>query len=140
MTFRRATRPLRFSPRTSVGTLRQRGPAFLREGRIVVTSTSGGARPDFRARLGGRLNLLRAWGRILQGYRPTLSLEITKECPLRCPGCYAYEPAHLGDAGPLRDLSDFRGDDLVARVLRLVRETRPVYISIVGGEDRKSGG
>jgi len=100
----------------------------------VVTSTSGGARPDFRARLGGRVNVLRAWGRILQGYRPTLSLEITKECPLRCPGCYAYEPEHLGAAGPLRDLSDFHGDDLVARVLRLVRETRPVYISIVGGE------
>jgi MoaA/NifB/PqqE/SkfB family radical SAM enzyme len=100
----------------------------------VVTTTSGGVRPGFRARLGGRVNLLKAWGRILQGYRPTLSLEITKECPLRCPGCYAYEPEHLGAAGPLRDLSDFRGDDLVARVLRLVRETRPVYVSIVGGE------
>ncbi|HET8948726.1 MAG TPA: radical SAM protein [Candidatus Polarisedimenticolia bacterium] len=100
----------------------------------MVTSTSGGARPGFRARIGGRVNILRAWGRILQGYRPTLSLEITKECPLRCPGCYAYEPEHLGAAGPLRDLSDFRGDDLVTRVLRLVEETRPVYISIVGGE------
>jgi MoaA/NifB/PqqE/SkfB family radical SAM enzyme len=100
----------------------------------VVTSTSGGARPPLSARWGGRVNLLRAWGRILQGYRPTLSLEITKECPLRCPGCYAYEPEHLGAAGPLRDLTDFRGDDLVARVLQLVAETRPVYISIVGGE------
>ena len=100
----------------------------------MVTSTSGGARPPLSARWGGRVNLFRAWGRILQGYRPTLSLEITKECPLRCPGCYAYEPEHLGAAGPLRDLSDFRGDDLVARVLRLVDETRPVYVSIVGGE------
>ena len=100
----------------------------------MVTSTSGGARPPLSARVGGRVNLFRAWGRILQGYRPTLSLEITKECPLRCPGCYAYEPEHLGAAGPLRDLSDFRGDDLVERVLRLVDETRPVYISIVGGE------
>jgi MoaA/NifB/PqqE/SkfB family radical SAM enzyme len=99
-----------------------------------MTSTSGAARPPFSAWLGGRVNLLRAWGRILQGYRPTLSLEITKECPLRCPGCYAYEPEHLGEAGPLRDLTDYRGDDLVARVLSLVRETRPVYISIVGGE------
>jgi MoaA/NifB/PqqE/SkfB family radical SAM enzyme len=100
----------------------------------VVTSTSGGARPDLRAALSGRVNLLRAWGRILRGYRPTLSLEITKECPLRCPGCYAYEAAHLGDAGPLRALTDHRGEDLVARVLALVRDTRPVYISIVGGE------
>ena len=100
----------------------------------MVTSTSGGARPGFRARLGGRVNMLRAWGRILRGYRPTLSLEITRECPLRCPGCYAYEAAHLGDAGPLRELTDYRGEELVARVLALVRETRPVYISIVGGE------
>jgi len=101
---------------------------------MVVTSTGGGARPGFGARLSGRINLARAWGRILSGYRPTLSLEITKECPLRCPGCYAYEAAHLGGAGPLRELKDLRGQDLVARVLSLVRDTRPVYISIVGGE------
>jgi MoaA/NifB/PqqE/SkfB family radical SAM enzyme len=101
---------------------------------VTATSTNGGARPGLKQRLGGRVNLMRAWGRILRGYRPTLSLEITKECPLRCPGCYAYEPAHLGEAGPLRDLSDSRGPELVERVLALVRETRPVYISIVGGE------
>src|SRR5881394_3080609 len=81
-----------------------------------------------------KTDVFRAWGRILTGYSPSLSIEITKECPLRCPGCYAYEPEHLGEAGPLRDLTDYRGDDLVARVLRLVREKRPVYISIVGGE------
>ena len=34
--------------------------------------------------------ILAAWGRILTGYAPALSIEITKECPLRCPGCYAY--------------------------------------------------
>jgi hypothetical protein len=28
-----------------------------------------------------------AWGRILTGYTPALSIEITRECPLRCPGC-----------------------------------------------------
>ena len=27
-----------------------------------------------------------AWGRILGGYQPALSIEITRECPLRCPG------------------------------------------------------
>jgi hypothetical protein len=37
-------------------------------------------------------NILPAWGRILRGSYPTLSIEITRECPLRCPGCYAYEP------------------------------------------------
>lgn len=44
----------------------------------------------------------RAWGRILRGQKPLLSLEITRECRLRCPGCYAYEPGHLGSSGPLR--------------------------------------
>lgn len=75
-----------------------------------------------------------AWGRILQGYKPLLSIEITKECPLRCPGCYAYEPEHLGDAGPLRQLSDYRGDALVSGVVALVRRLRPLHVSIVGGE------
>jgi MoaA/NifB/PqqE/SkfB family radical SAM enzyme len=79
-------------------------------------------------------NVFRAWGRILSGWHPTLSVEITRECPLRCPGCYAYEPEHLGELGPLRSVSDYRGQELVDRVLALVREHRPVYLSIVGGE------
>ncbi len=78
--------------------------------------------------------ILPAWGRILKGERPLLSLEITRECPLRCPGCYAYEPEHLGTAGPLRQLSDLQGDKLVTGVLALVRRLRPMHISIVGGE------
>lgn len=78
--------------------------------------------------------VIRAWGRILQGDYPSLSIEITKECPLRCPGCYAFEPEHLGDLGPLRSLADYKGDDLVAAVLRTVREHRPLHLSIVGGE------
>ncbi len=39
---------------------------------------------------------LAGWGRILAGMPPMLSIEITRECPLRCPGCYAYEDQHLG--------------------------------------------
>jgi MoaA/NifB/PqqE/SkfB family radical SAM enzyme len=77
--------------------------------------------------------LFQTWGRILQGSAPTLSLEITKECPLRCPGCYAYEDAHLG-ATNLRSLSDFKGDELISRVLRLVEEYKPMHLSIVGGD------
>jgi hypothetical protein len=46
--------------------------------------------------------IVRAWGRILQGRRPSLSIEITRECPLRCPGCYAYEPGHPGEGLNLR--------------------------------------
>lgn len=78
--------------------------------------------------------VLRAWTRILAGRAPSLSIEITKECPLRCPGCYAFDAAHLGGATQLRELSDYKGDDLVARVLALIDEMRPLHVSIVGGD------
>lgn len=82
-----------------------------------------------------RSEVFRAWGRILTGRYPSLSIEITRECPLRCPGCYAYEPEHLGaETGPLRTLADFKGQELVEGVLALVREHRPLHLSIVGGE------
>jgi len=77
--------------------------------------------------------VLQAWGRTLRGHIPTLSLEITKECPLRCPGCYAYEDAHLGVTN-LRSLSDFKGQELTTRVLDLVDEYKPLHLSIVGGD------
>ena len=60
-----------------------------------------------------KLDVLRVWGRVLRGHTPFLSIEITKECPLRCPGCYAYSPDHLGPVTTLRQLSDYRGQDLV---------------------------
>jgi organic radical activating enzyme len=81
-----------------------------------------------------KTQVIPAWGRILRGYRPFLSIEITKECPLRCPGCYAYEPEHLGAGPDLRHLSDLRGDDLVNGVVALVQRYRPLHLSIVGGE------
>ena len=82
-----------------------------------------------------RSDLIRAWGRILTGRYPSLSIEITRECPLRCPGCYAYEPEHLAaEVGPLRTLADYKGDELVEGVLAVVREHRPLHLSIVGGE------
>ena len=76
---------------------------------------------------------LQAWGRILRGQVPSLSIEITRECPLRCPGCYAYEDAHLGTTN-LRSLPDFKGEELIARVLRLMEEYKPLHLSIVGGD------
>jgi len=79
-------------------------------------------------------DLINAWGRILAGYRPNLSIEITKECPLRCPGCYAYGDDHLGGDVTLRGLSDYKGDELVERFMALVERHRPLHISIVGGE------
>jgi len=79
-------------------------------------------------------HVLRSWGRILQGYAPALSIEITRECPLRCPGCYAYEPNHLGGGTTLRELSDYRGDELVRRVMELVEQEKPLHVSLVGGD------
>lgn len=81
-----------------------------------------------------KTDAFRGWARILRGTPPMLSIEITRECPLTCPGCYAYQPEHLGDVGPLRTLSDYKGDALVNGVLALVRRHRPMHLSIVGGE------
>jgi MoaA/NifB/PqqE/SkfB family radical SAM enzyme len=50
--------------------------------------------------------VVQAWGRIL-----------TRECPLRCPGCYAYGEAHLGGDVTPRGLADYRGDELVRRFM-----------------------
>ena len=78
--------------------------------------------------------VIRAWARILGGRAPSLSIEITKECPLRCPGCYAFDAAHLGGPTQLRELSDFKGDELVMSVLALIDEHRPLHVSLVGGD------
>ncbi len=78
--------------------------------------------------------VLQAWSTILAGRAPSLSIEITKECPLRCPGCYAFDAAHLGSTIQLRQLSDFKGEKLVSRVLALVDEHKPLHVSLVGGD------
>ena len=78
--------------------------------------------------------LITAWGRILQGYRPNISIEITRECPLRCPGCYAYGDEHLGGGQTLRTLADFKGHALIDGVLELVERHKPIHVSLVGGE------
>jgi MoaA/NifB/PqqE/SkfB family radical SAM enzyme len=80
--------------------------------------------------------VIQAWGTILAGRRPSLSIEITRECPLRCPGCYAYDPAHLGSTSnvTLRQLSDFKDDTLVRNVLRVIDEHQPLHVSLVGGD------
>ena len=87
-----------------------------------------------RSALGAR-EIVQAWGRILGGHRPNLSIEITKECPLRCPGCYAYGDEHLGGNGvTLRGLSDYKGDELVSRFMAVIDKYQPLHVSIVGGE------
>lgn len=79
-------------------------------------------------------DIIRAWGKILTGERPSLSIEITRECPLKCPGCYAYGPDHLGEGTTLRQVSDFKGQELIDRVLALVDRYKPLHLSIVGGD------
>jgi len=78
--------------------------------------------------------ILRAWGRILTGHQPNLSIEITRECPLTCPGCYAYGSDHLGGDVKLRELRDYKGQELIDGFFTLVDKYQPVHVSIVGGE------
>lgn len=75
-----------------------------------------------------------AWRKILKGQPPSLSIEITRECPLRCPGCYAYDDAHLGGGVTLRSLNDRKGQELIDGVLEVVDRIRPLHLSLVGGD------
>ncbi len=78
--------------------------------------------------------ILSAWARILRGERPSLSIELTRECPLRCPGCYAYDDAHLGGGTTLRGLHDKKGQELIDGVLEIAERLRPLHLSLVGGD------
>jgi MoaA/NifB/PqqE/SkfB family radical SAM enzyme len=78
--------------------------------------------------------IVRAWGKILRGQAPSLSIEVTRECPLRCPGCYAYDDNHLGGETTLRELRDRKGQELIDGVLEIVDKHRPLHLSIVGGD------
>jgi len=78
--------------------------------------------------------IVSAWAKILQGKRPSLSIEITRECPLRCPGCYAYNDSHLSGRLTLRDLNDRKGNELIDGVLEIVDRLKPLHLSLVGGD------
>jgi MoaA/NifB/PqqE/SkfB family radical SAM enzyme len=79
-------------------------------------------------------DVMRAWGKTLSGGKPSLSIEITRECPLRCTGCYAYEDDHVGTGLNLRQLQDKKGEALVNGILEIVDEYRPLHLSLVGGD------
>ena len=77
----------------------------------------------------------RGWGRILQGHRPFMSIEITSKCPLSCPGCYAYGEDHLeGEGVQLSGLRDFHGQELIDGVMDVIDKHQPLHLSIIGGE------
>jgi organic radical activating enzyme len=78
--------------------------------------------------------IVRAWGRILAGRTPSLAIEVTRECPLSCPGCYFHEANHIGIGHSVTDLRDCRGQELVDGVMNLVGAVRPLHVSLVGGE------
>ncbi|MFN0100703.1 MAG: radical SAM protein [Bryobacteraceae bacterium] len=78
--------------------------------------------------------IVRAWGKILRGQAPSLSIEVTRECPLRCPGCYAYDDNHLGGETTLRQLRDRKGQELIDGILDVVDRHRPLHLSLVGGD------
>lgn len=78
--------------------------------------------------------ILLSWARVCLGKAPILSIEVTRECPLSCPGCYAYGDAHLGGGVNLKDLSDLSGQALIDGIMRLVTRHRPVQVSLIGGE------
>jgi MoaA/NifB/PqqE/SkfB family radical SAM enzyme len=65
---------------------------------------------------------------------PSLSIEVTRECPLRCPGCYAFGDDHLGGILQPRQVQDHRGQNLIDGIMKLVEKHRPIHLSLVGGE------
>ena len=77
--------------------------------------------------------IIRAWGKILAGYQPSLSIELTRECPLTCPGCYAMGRPSRRDV-TLRELQDFKGQPLIDAMFALLDKYKPIHVSIVGGE------
>ena len=79
--------------------------------------------------------VLQAWATILSGRAPSLSIEITKECPLRCPGCYAFDAAHLGSdtlAPPALRLQGTTSSSPASSPF--VDERKPLHVSLVGGD------
>lgn len=70
----------------------------------------------------------------MRGQAPSLSIEVTRECPLRCPGCYAYDDNHLGGETTLRQLRDRKGQELIDGVLAIVDRHKPLHLSLVGGD------
>jgi organic radical activating enzyme len=119
--------PARLEFETLLATLRPKGASYKLMG--MTPKTRSRPNPSVTPR-----EVLASWGRILTGRVPMLSIEITRECPLSCPGCYAYGDSHLGGGITLEKLSDYRGDALVDGVLQLVRKHKPLHVSLVGGE------
>lgn len=73
---------------------------------------------------------------ILRGGKPFLSVEITRECPLRCPGCCACDPESRESVGSLANLSDLKGEALVARGIKGLKCLAPQEIACRRREEK----
>jgi len=101
---------------------------------VPVSERVGGERVTPGAMQIRPRDLLLSWGKLLCGKTPLLSIEVTRECPLNCPGCYAYADGHAGIGKNIRGMTEFHGDDLVSRLLALIERHDPIHVSLVGGE------
>src|SRR5262245_61058417 len=119
--------------RTALLASRQPGTRAISSG-LRCSFRNGPASPEKYGMAMNWKDVIRAWGKTLTGGRPSLSIEITRECPLRCTGCYAYEEGHVAAGLNLRQLQDKKGEALVNGILEIVDEYRPLHLSLVGGD------
>jgi len=79
--------------------------------------------------------ILAAWGRILTGRTPAMSIEITRECPLHCTWLLRLRRRSPWRRDyPPRGGATSKAMALIDGVLALVDRDRPLHLSIVGGE------
>lgn len=78
-------------------------------------------------------DLFRAWSYMLAGRRPSLSIEIIRECPLSSPACYSFRNNHIGEPISLQ-LAVKKGYAHVQEVLEVVNQYRPFHLSIARGD------
>ena len=101
------------------------GVKSLQVGRIGVSASKGGRLPEDR-------ETLSSVGQDTSGQAPSLSIEVTRKCPLRCSGCYAYDDNHLGGETTLLELRDRKGEALIDGVMEIVDRRRGSARSISG--------
>jgi len=78
--------------------------------------------------------MLPSWFRILRGYKPFLSIKVTREGHLHYPGGSTCDEWQLDNKKVLGQASEPRGNKLVEGVLDLIRQNHSRHLSIVGGE------
>ncbi len=78
--------------------------------------------------------VLQAWGTIYPGGLPLFRLRSRRNVPCGVRAAMRLTMPTWGGSAVLRELSDFKGDELVTRVLAILDELRPLHVSLVGGD------